>query len=112
MFMGHVKTWFDKADFWDAAWHCSSCFATVKEMQTKMMSFSHTGWNTAENREVKTIVQRVRNGLDLFGRPTEMYDRVTGNRDVPAYVSGHRERFEYLLDRDGENAAFTDVPIT
>ena len=73
-----------------------------------MESFSHAPWNTAENKDPKTIVERVRNGKDLFGRESEVYDRVENNRDVPAYVEQHKGAFGYLLDRDGEDGGFAD----
>ena len=73
-----------------------------------MGSFSHTPWNTEENRHPKRIVDRVRKGLDLFGRPDQLYDRVENNKDVPKYVLEHEERFRHMLDRDGESAAFVD----
>lgn len=108
LYLNHLRTWWQKSDMWNAAWHCSSCFATVKEMQTKMESFSHSPWNTAENKDPKTMVERVRNGKDLFGREGEVYDRIGDNRDVPAYVVQHKGTYGYLLDRDGEDAGFTD----
>ncbi|KAK1080626.1 hypothetical protein LTR33_005383 [Friedmanniomyces endolithicus] len=107
--LNHVRSWWQRADLWDAAWHCSSCFATVREMQTKMESFSHTSWDTAENRDPKTIIERVGGGRDLFGREDQVYERAVENRDVPAYILQHSDRFGYLLDRDGEHAGFTDV---
>ncbi|EMC91821.1 glycosyltransferase family 17 protein, partial [Baudoinia panamericana UAMH 10762] len=106
--LNHLRTWYQSRDFWDAAWHCSSCFHTVKEMQTKMQSFSHVGWNTEANRDVRTIVERVRGGVDLFGREGEVYERVEGNTDVPAYILQQPTRFGYLLDRDGEDGGFQD----
>ena len=109
LYVNHVITWWQRADFRNAAWHCSSCFATVREMQRKMESFSHTSFNTAENRDPKTIIERVRNGQDLFARRSQVYDRVDGNQDVPAYVQQHSQEFGYLLDRDGKGAGFKDV---
>lgn len=103
--------WWDGANLWNAGWHCSSCFSSIREVQIKTHSFSHQLWNTEENREASTMVYRVRNGLDLFGRPRELYDRVQGNRDVPSHVLEGYERegrFGYLLNRDGENAGFAD----
>lgn len=96
---------------WDAGWHCSSCFATVAEMQTKMESFSHQELNTPENRDADALVERVKQGLDLFGREGEFYDRVDENDDVPEYLKREYDengRFAYLLNRDGEDAAFED----
>ena len=93
---------------WDAAWHCSSCFKTIKQVQDKMGAFSHIEYNTPENRKPKAIAERFRNGLDLFGRGGQLYDRVEDNKDVPKYVLNNAERFKYLIDRDGEDAAFVD----
>ena len=77
-----------------------------------MHSFSHQGWNTAANREQSTVVERVRQGLDLFGREGEVYERVEGNGDLPAYLRGEFEgkgRFGWLVDRDGVGAGFVDL---
>ncbi len=109
--LSSLSRWWDSATLWNAGWHCSSCFSTIVEMQTKMNSFSHQGWNTQENREAKTMMHRVRNGLDLFARPGESYNRIKDNQDVPQYILDVFERegrFKYLLDRDGEDAGFED----
>ena len=103
--------WWSRATLWNAGWHCSSCFATIAETRTKMHSFSHQGWNTANNRDAKVIIERVRNGLDLFSRESELYERIENNDDIPGYVlQQHQEkgRFEYLLDRDAKEAGFED----
>jgi beta-1,4-mannosyl-glycoprotein beta-1,4-N-acetylglucosaminyltransferase len=97
-----------KGNLWDAAWHCSSCFTTIKQVQAKMAAISHENWNTPENRDPKTIAERVRHGIDLFGRWGQNYDKVEDNRDVPQYVLENVDRFKYLVDRDGEDAAFVD----
>ncbi|SMR48122.1 unnamed protein product [Zymoseptoria tritici ST99CH_1A5] len=105
------RRWWDRGALYNAGWHCSSCFATVDEMRKKMHGFSHQGWNTGYNRDAGVMMDRVRNGKDLFGRPTELYDRVENNEDIPPYVlQQYREhgRFKYMLDRDGEDAGFED----
>ena len=106
-----LSRWWEQSNLWNAGWHCSSCFATIQEMHTKMHSTSHQLWNTEQNRDVETMVYRVRHGLDLFGRPDQIYDRIDGNGNVPLYIletSESEGRFKYLLDRDGENAGFED----
>jgi beta-1,4-mannosyl-glycoprotein beta-1,4-N-acetylglucosaminyltransferase len=105
-----ILTQLDKADLWNAAWHCSSCFATLGEMINKITSFSHQGWNKPEFRDRAGIVRRVRNGLDLFDREGQIYDRIDRNTDIPEYLKGtkERERYSYILERDGENAGFRD----
>ncbi|KAJ9631093.1 hypothetical protein H2203_001624 [Taxawa tesnikishii (nom. ined.)] len=36
-----LRRWWDRGTLWNAGWRCSSCFATVAEMRSKMHSFSH-----------------------------------------------------------------------
>lgn len=81
-----------------------------------MSSFSHASLNSPANRDTKTIVGRVREGLDLFGREGERYERVyervdDGEGDFPAYVRGEFERegrFGWLVGREGIGAGFLD----
>jgi beta-1,4-mannosyl-glycoprotein beta-1,4-N-acetylglucosaminyltransferase len=107
-----LHRWWDRGSLGNAGWHCSRCFATVDGIRIKMHSFSHQGWDSPENHEVRTLGDRVRQGLDLFGRPDQVCDRIESNKDVPSYVSEQFERkgrFGYLLDRDGQDAGFEDV---
>ncbi|PGH15249.1 hypothetical protein AJ80_05602 [Polytolypa hystricis UAMH7299] len=104
-----LHNWFGaKADIWNAAWHCSSCFSTIQEMQFKIQAFSHTIWDRPEFKDPPQVVRRVRNGLDLFDRPREKYDRVENNQDVPSFLKKNYEKFSYMLNRDPENANFRD----
>lgn len=96
----------------NAAWHCSSCFATIGEMINKIQSFSHEEFNRAEFLEPSGIVTRVRQGLDLFDRQEEVYDFVPNNPDTPEFLKQNTERFKYMLSRDGDNAGFRDYNIT
>ena len=102
--------WWDKADLWNAGWHCSSCFATLEDMLNKMQSFSHTSLNDEKYRDRTRIIDRVRKGLDLWDRKGEVYERRDNNNGVPEFLKGEteRKRFGYLLNRDGTNAGFTD----
>ena len=108
LYLRPLMRWWEKSDLWSSAWHCSSCFSTIKSMQTKMGRFSHTPLNTEQNRDPETIVARVRNGSDLFGRGDMLFDRVDENTDVPKYILENADRFGYMLNRDGEDAAFQD----
>jgi beta-1,4-mannosyl-glycoprotein beta-1,4-N-acetylglucosaminyltransferase len=104
-----IVAWWNKADLWNAGWHCSSCFKTVEDMLNKMASFSHTGLNQEVFRDKMRIVDRVRKGKDLWDREGEVYERVERNWDIPDLLTREKERFGYLLDRDGPNAGFTDT---
>jgi beta-1,4-mannosyl-glycoprotein beta-1,4-N-acetylglucosaminyltransferase len=103
-----------KADwnYENASWHCSSCFSTVAEMQYKIASFSHQEFNKEKFRDPSEIVRRVRNGLDLFDRASEKYDRQDPVTDAPDFLfrEENNDRFKFLLDRDPPNANFQDYP--
>jgi beta-1,4-mannosyl-glycoprotein beta-1,4-N-acetylglucosaminyltransferase len=106
---------FEREDYWDFAnssWHCSSCFSTIAELDYKIASFSHLEYNKPQFRDPAQIVHRVKNGLDLFDRPKEKYDKIDPIVDIPRFlkVEENAERFKFLLDRDSENANFVDYP--
>ncbi|KAH6680471.1 family 17 glycosyltransferase [Halenospora varia] len=96
------------AHLYNAGWHCSYCFPTVHEMVTKIKSFSHTEMDREEFTDRNKIVERVRNGRDMFDRDNEHYDRVEENLDVPDFMKRNPERYKYMLDRDPLNANFVD----
>ena len=92
----------------NAAWHCSSCFSTIRDMVTKIQGFSHTKFNKPEYTNRSEILRRVRYGIDLFDRDEEVYERVDGNEDVPRYLLEHKKEFAYMMDRDPESGNFLD----
>ena len=124
-------------ELWGSGWHCSSCFRTISELEGKIESFSHVEFNTEYFTERERLVGHVRNGEDLFEREGEVFDRVEGNDDVPGVLrdrggkeekgkdrgGGERlgwegldeaevrgkERWKFLLDRDGEDGGFEDL---
>jgi beta-1,4-mannosyl-glycoprotein beta-1,4-N-acetylglucosaminyltransferase len=106
-----LKAWWEKADLWNAGWHCSSCFATIGDMLTKMSSFSHIPLNQEEYRDRNRIVDRVRKGLDLWDREGQVYEKIPDNMDIPEILKSEKEKFKYLLDREGPNAGFTDYHL-
>lgn len=110
--LASFRRWRDRGTLLNAGWHCSSCFATVAEMQTKLHSFSHQELDTPENSDARVMMGRVREGKDLFGREDQVYEKVeAGDMDVPSYIVERNKldgRFRYLLDRDGEDAGFED----
>ncbi|KAK6346618.1 hypothetical protein TWF696_006738 [Orbilia brochopaga] len=105
-----LTAWWDKADLWNAGWHCSSCFSTIEDMLTKMKSFSHMSLNAERFRDPNRIVDRIRNGLDLWDRKGQVYEKIPRNQDIPEILKSKPEKFRYLLDREGPDAGFSDAP--
>jgi len=99
------------AGLYNAGWHCSYCFSTVAELVTKIKSFSHYELDREEFTDKAKIVERVRNGYDLFDREGSHYDRIEDNHDVPEFLLQHRETYRHLLDRDAPNANFKDYVV-
>jgi beta-1,4-mannosyl-glycoprotein beta-1,4-N-acetylglucosaminyltransferase len=97
-----------EGEVWDAGWHCSFCMPSLADIVKKIMSFSHTEMNRPEIVDPKSILQRVRMGLDVFARGRSDCHRVDDNRDVPAFLLRNRERFAYALDRDPVHGNFVD----
>lgn len=100
----------DTATLWNAGWHCSSCFSTLEELLTKLSSFSHQWMNADEFRNRDRIVEYFRQGKDLWDRKNEDFERIEENHDIPMILLDQRERFAYLLSRDGPSAGFRDYP--
>jgi beta-1,4-mannosyl-glycoprotein beta-1,4-N-acetylglucosaminyltransferase len=100
----------DAADgeVWNAGWHCSFCLPSLADIVKKITSFSHTEMNRPEIVDPKSILQRVRMGLDVFARGGSDCHRVEDNRDVPAFLLKDKERFAYALDRDPGHGNFVD----
>ncbi|KAK3941503.1 glycosyltransferase [Diplogelasinospora grovesii] len=103
-----LMNWFDEGEMHNAGWHCSSCFATIEEFLTKMKSFSHIYMNKEEFRNKDRIADAVRKGKDLWDREGQEFDRIENNTDVPKFLLQNRERFRYMLNRDGASAGFAD----
>ena len=68
----------DKADveLYMTGWHCSSCFGTIKDLKTKITSFSHKGYNQPYFLDTGRLIRTIRLGEDLFERKKEVYDRI------------------------------------
>ena len=98
-------------EVYNAAWHCSSCMQTMVHMVNKIQSFSHKGYNQPYFLDRQRLLQKVRQGEDLFERETEIFDRLDDNMDVPKYLlqEENRQKFAYILDRDPPNANFQDT---
>lgn len=97
-------------DISNSSWHCSSCFETVAQMDDKIGSFSHTEYDRPEFRDPAEIVRRVRNGLDLFDRESEKYNKVDATVDLPEYLKANNKKFAFMINRDPANANFKDYP--
>lgn len=94
----------------NSSWHCSSCFSHISAVQKKIVSFSHSELDLPEHRDVHNIVSRVRQGIDLFNRPSQLYTK-DDSGDMPQYISQHPTRFSYLISRDVGDAGFWDIGL-
>jgi beta-1,4-mannosyl-glycoprotein beta-1,4-N-acetylglucosaminyltransferase len=94
----------------NAAWHCSSCFATMGQFLNKIASFSHGWMNAEEYRDRDKIAAAVRQGRDLWERPQDTFTRLDRNTDMPPLVLEDPKRFGYMTNRDGPAAGFADYP--
>jgi beta-1,4-mannosyl-glycoprotein beta-1,4-N-acetylglucosaminyltransferase len=103
-----LTLWRQKAELWNAGWHCSSCFSTIEDLLTKMKSFSHMLLNKPQYRDRNRIADRIRRGVDLWDRKGEEYEKIPDNKDIPEILNREPAKFQYLLDREGPNAGFTD----
>ncbi|KAL7906383.1 glycosyltransferase family 17 protein [Trichoderma velutinum] len=100
----------DKSRLSNAAWHCSSCFATMEQFLNKMASFSHVWMNNDEYRNKDNIAKAVRDGKDVWGRDIDTFERIERNQDIPQVLRREGAKYKYLLDRSGKSAGFTDYP--
>ena len=84
----------------------------MAQFLNKMASFSHMWMNEEQYRDRDHIAAAVRAGKDVWGRSEDLFRRVEGNADVPSVLleGDGRERFGYMLSRDGESAGFSDYP--
>ncbi|CAK7223951.1 hypothetical protein SBRCBS47491_005381 [Sporothrix bragantina] len=105
-----LRRHWDKANMPNSGWHCSSCYATMGELMHKLESVSHTWMNHEFFRNPERAAHHVRNGIDLWDRPSEVYDHIINNKDIPSFLLDHPERYLYLTNRDGESAGFSDYP--
>lgn len=102
------------AELFNAGWHCSSCMPSLKDLVTKITSFSHKSYNQPYFTDRNRLLKVVRQGVDLFEREGEIYDRIDDNPDVPSYLKGTeaQKKFAYMIDRDTESANFQDSART
>ncbi|CAF2124155.1 unnamed protein product [Rotaria magnacalcarata] len=90
--------------------HCSSCFDRLASVRLKIASFSHTEFDIPKFRDKNHIIDRFRNGKDLFDRAGELFRRTDANEaDLPKLLRVERKRFLYMLNRSSQNAGFQDV---
>jgi beta-1,4-mannosyl-glycoprotein beta-1,4-N-acetylglucosaminyltransferase len=91
--------------------HCSYCFDRISSVREKIGSFSHTELDIEKYRNQQHIVDRFKNGKDLFDRCRQSLRRTTENEtELPRLLKQQPQRFMYMLNRSSSaNAAFRDV---
>lgn len=96
--------------FPNASWHCSYCFKHISAIKQKIASFSHSEFDLPEHQDAHHIVHRVRAGLDIFNRTGVLFER-DNSGDMPQYVREHPTRFSYMMNRDADDAGFSDIGL-
>lgn len=104
------RSW-EKMEMLESSWHCSFCFKTIAEVRRVMDGLSKQELIVKTDEEAGTIIERVRQGQNLFSNKGGLFDKIIGNQDVPGWVKQQGDRFKYLLDRDGQDAAFEDYKV-
>ncbi|EGX96832.1 glycosyl transferase family 17 protein [Cordyceps militaris CM01] len=104
-----LSRWRDSGRYADSGWHCSSCFDSIDLYLNKMESFSHKWMNSDQFRNRDRIADAVREGIDIWGRKGNKFERIQNNEDLPPLVR-EDARFLYLKDRSGKSAGMKDYP--
>ncbi|KAF1737909.1 Beta-1,4-mannosyl-glycoprotein 4-beta-N-acetylglucosaminyltransferase [Beauveria bassiana] len=104
-----ISRWRESGKYPNSSWHCSSCFDSMELFLNKMASFSHKWMNGAEYRDPERIANAVREGVDIWGRRSNKFERIENNQDLPALVRDD-PRYAYMKDRSGESAGMKDYP--
>ena len=95
----------------NAAWFCESCMPLLQDVMYKITSLSHAVHGHPHSIKKKGLLEKVRNGEDVFERRSVKLERVEENGDVPRFLRRgvNRERFAYMLDRDPGDGNFEDA---
>ena len=77
----------------NAGWHLSY-FGNEKFIKTKLESFTHQEFNKVEFTDEKLIEERIKNGKDLFDRPTSIITiPIEENDNLPPYYDIYLKDF-------------------
>jgi len=94
----------------DAGWHCSWCFPSLEDFQSKMASYSHVEHNLPQFRDPKRIQEYICAGKDLFDRWVDAYsfkeliqtwdgrfEKQNSVNGLPEFLVQNQKRFSYLI---------------
>jgi beta-1,4-mannosyl-glycoprotein beta-1,4-N-acetylglucosaminyltransferase len=76
----------------DGGWHFSFLMKP-KEIQKKIKSFAHSEFNKEKFTNLKRIIYRVKNKIDIFDRK-QLYERVKLDNDFPKYIKKNLKKFK------------------
>ncbi|CAN8095434.1 unnamed protein product [Discula destructiva] len=100
----------DEYTFGDGGWTCYLCDNTITETLAKL---NKSGIIWAEGPRWKAagrVVDRVMTGVDLLERTN--LSRIESNPDIPPYLQANKDRFHWMVDRDGPGAKFVDFEVS
>ncbi|KAM3503203.1 hypothetical protein MY11210_008807 [Beauveria gryllotalpidicola] len=86
-----------------------SNFSATPPTSKSFPSFSHKWMNGDKFRDRDRIAAAVRDGLDIWGRKGNNFERLQNNTDLPPLVRDDK-RFLYLKDQSGKPAGINDYP--
>jgi len=63
-------------------------------MQKKIKAWTHSELDTKENSKIEVIQERVKKGIDLFGRKIE-YNKINfDEKNFPKYLLENKEKYK------------------
>ena len=79
--------------FKNGGWHFSYLM-TEADMQKKIKAWTHSELDTKENSKIEVIQERVKKGIDLFGRKIE-YNKINfDEKNFPKYLLENKEKYK------------------
>lgn len=96
----------DQYIFGDGGWTCYLCDSTITETLAKLNKSGVIWADGPRWKAAGRVVDRMINGVDLLERSN--LSRIESNPDLPPYLQSNKDRFKWMLDRDGPGANFID----
>ncbi len=77
-------------------WHFSYC-GGVEAILAKRRAIVEQRFNTEENMRPETVLEAIRKGKDILGRPGYVFEAEAPDSSCPQFVLDHQQRYAHLL---------------